>query len=58
MLLLLLLLYFAAAVVATAAAAVGAAAAELCHFFTFCSDIGIKGRLLSPLSLKCASNEH
>ena len=31
---------------------------EFCHFFTFCTDIVVKDRLLSPLSLKCASNEH
>ena len=34
--------------------------ANLAHpnFFTFYTAIGVKGRLLSPLSLKCASNEH
>ena len=31
---------------------------EQCHFFTFYTDIRIKGSLLSPLSLKFASNEH
>ena len=31
---------------------------ELCHSFTFYAYIGVKGRVLSPLSLKCASNEH
>ena len=28
------------------------------NFFTFYTAIGVKGRLLSTLSLKCASNEH
>ena len=34
--------------------------ANLAHpnFFTFYTAIGVKGRLFSPLSLKCASNEH
>ena len=31
---------------------------ELCHFFTLYTNKGIKGCLLSLLSLKCASNEH
>ena len=31
---------------------------ELCHFFTLYTDIGVKGRLLSLLPSKCASNEH
>ena len=34
--------------------------ANLAHpnFFTFYTAHGVKGRLFSPLSLKCASNEH
>ena len=31
---------------------------ELCHFFTLYTNIGVKVRLLFPLSLKCALNEH
>ena len=31
---------------------------ELCHFFTLYTNKGVKGCLLSLLSLKCASNEH
>ena len=30
----------------------------ICHSFKFYADIGVTGRVLSPLSLKCASYEH